>query len=465
MNPLLNPKLSFSLLKNYLVDPGRLNRLDNQRLKKYIDKAFKQTVKYAYSVPVYNTLYKKAGIHPNDINRIDDITKLPFISKKNFVESYPDGLVPPSVNRNKAFVISTGGTTGKPVSIFTDFYTMSKGTGPTLREMNIFNINWRKSKIVHIGNFSPYRFDLIAQKNFYNYIQTIFRQNNILNMDVNTPMIDIMRKLDSFSPDIIMTYPAIFQYIAYFKRKGHGQHIHPKILLTGGSILDDYTKAYVEDAFNCQMLNIYPSVEAGGIIAFECNEGTWHINSDFFYVEAIDSNNTLVAPGERGHIVLTRLWGKGTPIIRYTGMDDWIKLSYEECGCGLRTPTLKGGVEGRMRANIVLPNGKVFPSGAFCFICPVLHELHTYKIKQYQIIQHALNEIEILLVIDEDLRDIGPSVAEISKRIKDIYQEKTGPTVTIHVNEVKEIPAAKNSGKPPPIVVSHVTTEQGYTLF
>ena len=92
-------------------------------------------------------------------------------------------------------------------------------------------------------------------------------------------------------------------------------------------------------------------------------------------------------------------------------MDDWIRiLSYKECNCGLSTTVLEGGVEGRARANIVLPDGKVFPPGAFCFIEPVLQKFKTYKIRQYQIVQKKIDEIDILLVVDEDLRDKGTGI-------------------------------------------------------
>ena len=180
-------------------------------------------------------------------------------------------------------------------------------------------------------------------------------------------------------------------------------------------------------------------------------------------MEAIDDNNTVISPGKRGHIVITRLWGKATPIIRYTGMDDWVRiLPQQTCNCGLSGPVFDGGVEGRSRANIVLPDGRVFPPGAFCFITPVMHKLKTFKIKQYQIVQKAVDDIEIHLVIDDDLRDIGPSVETISKYIKEMYQQKTGFKVTITVKEVSEIKNTKDARKPPPIVISHVSQKQGY---
>jgi len=466
MNPLLNPMISLSLLKSYIFDQSRLKRLSPKQLEKYRDKSFKRIVKYAYTVPLYHEKYKKAGIHPNDITGINDIVKLPFITKKDLVENFPDKITPVGYNKEKAHVICTGGTTGKPVSIYVDFLTMGLGNGMSLREIKHFNLNWRKTKIVHLGNFNPHRADLITQENFQKHIKSIISMKNLLNMDVNQPTVDIINKFDKFKPDVIISYPAVFQHLAFLKRKGYGKNVKPKLLWSGGAILDDYTRRYVEDAFGCRLLNIYPSVEAFGDIAFECLEGHWHIHSDFYNVEAIDENGELVAPGERGHVVITRLWGRGTPIVRYVGMDDWVKISpYKKCNCGLSTPVINGGVEGRRRANIILPSGKVFPPGAFCFITPVLHKLKTFKVKQYQIIQKKIDEIEILLVIDEDLRDVGPPVDEIVKNIKEMYLEKVGFDVSINVKEVKEIKHPKDASKPPPIVISHITQEEGYNVL
>ena len=466
MNPFLNPITAFSALKSYLRDPGRIHRLSPEQLKGYRDNAIKNMVRYAYKVPLYHEKYKNAGIHPNDIKGIDDIEKLPFVTKNDLREHFPDGIIPVGYNKEKGHIITTGGTTGKPVSIYTDLITMVQSMAPTLREMKIFNLNWRKSRFVHIGNLNPYRIDLVMEKHFLSHVRSFFSLNNFLNMDVNEPIRDIIKKLDALRPDLIISYPAIFQHLAFLKRKGYGENIKPKFFWTAGAMLDDYTRNYVEDAFGCRLLNVYPSVEAGADIAFECLEGTWHIHSDFFHLEAVDENMELVAPGERGHVVLTRLWGRGTPIIRYTGMDDWVRLStYKECNCGLASPVIEGGVEGRMRANIVLPNGKVFPPGAFCFITPILHKLQTFKVIQYQIVQKKIDEIDILLVIDDDLRDVGPSVDVIAENIKDVYQKKVGSGVKINVKEVDEIKSGPNARKPPPIVVSHVKPEEGYKIL
>jgi len=208
------------------------------------------------------------------------------------------------------------------------------------------------------------------------------------------------------------------------------------------------------------MYNTYASCESGAEIAFECTKRNWHIHSDFFHIEAVDENMQPVAPGKRGRLILTRLWGTGTPFIRYTGMEDWITLSDDkQCDCGLHSPIFGNPVEGRVMSNIILPNGKVFPPSSFLFITSVLRDLNEFKVKRYQIIQKKLDEIEILLVIDEYLRDKGASFEEIAKRIKKVYTKETGPDVKIIVKEVKEIKDDPDSGKPAPLVISYVNLD------
>lgn len=466
MNPLTNPFISLPLLKGYLFDGKRIKNKNLKQLERFKIKALKKTVSYAYTIPFYHDKYKKAGIRPSDIKTLTDITKLPFTTKNEIKSHFPKNLLPKHTNIQNKHVVCTGGTTGKPLCIHTDFYTIGKAVILSIRELGLLGFQWKNTKFTHIGNFNPYRIDLVAQQHFQKYLKPFFRTDNTLNIDVNTPIKTIIENLEKFNPDVIMTYPAICQHLAYLKRKGHGEKLKPKLFWTGGAILDDYTRNYVEDAFQCRLLNIYPSVEAQADIAFECFSGTWHIHDDYFHLEAIDDTGELVSPGERGQLVLTRLWGTATPIIRYIGMDDWIRLERGRlCECGLTTTVIQGGVEGRMRANIVLPNGSIFPPGAFCFIDPVLNKYNTFKIKQYQIIQQKINKIDILLVIDENLRNIGASVRTIKDEIKQIYEQKVGPEVTISVIEVEEVKHPKDASKPPPIVISLVSEEEGYHIL
>ncbi len=460
MNPFLNPFNSLLLLKNYIFDTSRIFKLNQEGIKKYRDKSFRKLIKYAYNVPLYHRKYKQAGINFDDIKKIEDIKKLPFITKKDIKDGYPNDLLPKGINRKKEYVVCTGGSTGKPVSLFTDFKIMSKNVSLLSRDLKIFGLKRKNIRIAHLGNFSENRYDLVTQRHFLDPLEKFISLDNLLNVDVNHPIIEIIEKLNHFKPDIVISYPAIYQHLANLKNKGYGKNVNPSFLLVGGAILDNYTKSYVENAFDSPLLNTYSSVEASGEIAVECPENNWHIHSDFYHLEAIDENNEILPLGKRGQIVITRLFTGGTPVIRYTGMEDWVKLSdNKKCNCGLNTPLIKK-LEGRSRANIILPNGKVFPPGAFCFINPVLHKLNTFKVKKYQIIQKKIDEIEILIVIDEELDDKGPSFETIAKNIKQIYRKKTGPDVKIYVKKVDEIVNKKNKRKPAPIVISYLDSDK-----
>jgi len=153
MNPFLNPITGITFIKRLLFDPKRIHRMNPPQLEKYRNKVFRKIVKYAYTVPIYYQKYKAAGIHPEDIRGIKDITKLPIITKKDLVDNYPDGIIPPNYDKSKAIVISTSGSTGKPVSVFFDFSVYSGGIGAAIRTSLVHNINWRKSKFANIGNF------------------------------------------------------------------------------------------------------------------------------------------------------------------------------------------------------------------------------------------------------------------------------------------------------------------------
>ncbi|RLF49225.1 MAG: hypothetical protein DRN10_01105, partial [Thermoplasmata archaeon] len=81
MTSLMNPVIIYHLLKGYFVDTDRVWRDDAGKIKAFKDKQFRKIVRYAYDVPVYRKKYKEAGIHPDDIKGIEDIKKLPFITK------------------------------------------------------------------------------------------------------------------------------------------------------------------------------------------------------------------------------------------------------------------------------------------------------------------------------------------------------------------------------------------------
>ena len=94
MNPFLNPIKTIPFIKYIYYDPWRIYKIKEEKLKKIKDNALRKIVKYAYTVPYYHEKYKKLGIHPDNIRGIDDIDKLPFITKNELINNFPDRVIP-----------------------------------------------------------------------------------------------------------------------------------------------------------------------------------------------------------------------------------------------------------------------------------------------------------------------------------------------------------------------------------
>jgi phenylacetate-coenzyme A ligase PaaK-like adenylate-forming protein len=160
--------------------------------------------------------------------------------------------------------------------------------------------------------------------------------------------------------------------------------------------------------------------------------------SDLVAVEFL-RNGEQVSSGAAGHLVLTKLYGGGTPIIRYTAINDIVAPLEGTCSCGMAGGLLKK-VYGRDDLALYLPGGNVLLASSFSEIYSrILYELKTNKVKNTKIIQHDLTRIEVQVVIDEQLRAVGPSVEEVCSFIKKGFQRKVGPEVTVDVHEVEGV--------------------------
>jgi len=440
MNPFTNPLFLLRIAKSYISDVNRIWNTNPKKMKKYQDKAFRKIVRYAFSVPLYYDKYKEHGIHLRDINGIDDIHKLPFISKEDLREYYPDGIIPKRFDKKHGFKISTSGSTGKPVVIYYDAFTAIKSLEGFVRILKAYGGNWRKSKIVMIIDMSPDSIEhAVFKKSTMPFLKNFLSLKNIKYIDIGEKPENIITKLDSFNPEFIASDPYMLRELAYLKSNNFGKNIQPKYIFSGGAMLDSYTKKYVENAFNTKILDTYGTTEAGPL-AFECIHGDYyHINSDFVYLECLDENNKPVSYGNPGHIVVTKLYGKGTPIIRYTGFDDIVTPIKNNTICGISTPLIQH-IEGRCTDIFVLPDNKLLsPLTVTGIPAKVMEEFNSYKIKQFQIIQHTKSEIEVLLVIDEQKRNIGISVEKLFNEIQKRFTEKIGSDVNIIISETDEI--------------------------
>jgi len=447
MYPFINPVFLTRLIKSYVVDIDRPWNVSLEKMKGFQDKSLRHVVKYAYSVPLYHDKYKKQGVHPNDIRGTLDIKKLPFITKNDLRDNYPNGIVPRNFDRENSFLLSTSGSSGKPLFIYYEFFAAIKYIEGLIRILKAYGGSWNKSKLALIIDNKPGSVENASfQSSIMPFMKKFMKLDNIKYLYVGDRLERLIEEVNDFNPDYLGSDPHTLREFAYLKNNGKGTNINPVCLISSGAIIDSYTRQYIENAFGVKVLDNYGSTE-GGPSAFECfNGGHYHVNSDYCFLEFLDEKSEDVSYGTPGKIVITRLYGYGTPIIRYTGLDDIIVPIMPDASCGFTSTQMIKNISGRSMEMIRLPNGKkIAPFHITTIPASIMDDYDTYKIKQFQIIQHKINEVEVLVVIDDFLRDKGPSVKVLLDEMFNRFSKKLGSEVKVIVRETKSIPKDKKS--------------------
>ena len=442
MNPYINPIFLTRLLKSYMVDVNRVWKLTPKQMRKFQDKALRKTVKYAYNVPLYHNKYKEHGVHPSDIKGINDLKKLPFITKNDLRNNYPDGIIPKNFDKENGFILSTSGSSGKPLFFYYELFAAIKYVEGFMRILKAYGGAWNKSRMMMIVDTKPGSVENASfQKSVTPFIEKFVKLDNIQYQHVGEKVDKLFKVTNDFNPEYLGSDPHTLREFAYLKNNGKGKDLNPKYIISSGAMIDSYTRQYVAKAFNAKVLDNYGSTE-GGPMAYECIkcEG-YHINSDYIYLEFLDENNNDVAYGTPGRLIVTRLYGYGTPIIRYTGLEDYATPMDPEDSCEITSTQRIKNIGGRSMETIKTPSGKtILPFHVTTIPASVMDDFNTYKIKQFQIIQHKIDTIEIMVIIDENLRDEGASVKDIFDEIENRFKKIVGSKVNIIINEVKEIP-------------------------
>ena len=460
VNQFLNPTFISKAVKGYFFDVNRLWRVSEDELKNVQDNSIKKITKYAYNIPIYKKKFIEKGINPKQFLGIEEISKLPFISKEDIRKEFPKGVIPEKKSKSQFWELHTSGSTGKPCYFYRDTYGLFRDYISAIRTIKLFDINWKKNRILFSSSSSlPGNYATVGGKAIMKNLTSLFSLKNIKNMyGVSKDSNEKIQEINRFMPNYIYGFPQDMQLLAYIKKNGYLENVNPKLISTSGSILDSYSRSYIEEAFQCTVADMYGSVEMS-TMACQCNEGNYHIFSDFLFLEFLDENNSPVSFGEPGNVIATRFFGGGTPFIRYTGLDDIATPIDEKCSCGLNTPLIKK-IKGRISDCIILPNGKYLtPAILIIGIHNAIEKIKTDKVKQFQIIQKSIHEVEILIVIDENQIDKPPSIEKLFKNIEQEYNILFENLIDIKIKSVKNVIKENKTYKPAPLIISKINNK------
>ncbi|MEE1010718.1 MAG: phenylacetate--CoA ligase [Acutalibacteraceae bacterium] len=320
------------------------------------EKLVKQ-VKHVYeNVEYYRNLMDEKGVTPDDINSIDDLHKLPFLTKADLREAYPYGLLGTDL-KNCVRIHSTSGTTGKRVVAF---YTQ--------KDIELWEDCCARA-IVAVGGTNE---DVCQVAYGYGLFTGGFGLNGgsqkvgCLTLPMSSGnterQIQFMQDLHS---TIICCTPSYAAYIGEtLKEMGISpDELDLKAGIFGAEPWTEEMRRDIEKSLGIKAYDIYGLTESTGPgVAFECEAQTgMHINEDHFYAEIIDPETGDVLPlGSKGELVFTSLDKEGFPLLRYRTRDICI-LSREKCSCG-RTLIKMCKPMGRSDDMLIIRGVNVFPS-------------------------------------------------------------------------------------------------------
>lgn len=268
--------------------------------------------------PFYRRRFEEAGVHPDDLKTLSDLSKFPFTVKTDLRDAYPFGMF--AVPRERLVrVHASSGTTGKPTVVGYTQADIDMWAG--LMARSIRASGGRPGDICHIAyGYGLFTGGLGAHYGAERLGCTVVPISGGMTERQVTLMLD-------FKPRIIMVTPSyMLAILDEFRRQG----LDPRACSLSVGIFgaEPWTNAMrreIEEAFDMDAVDIYGLSEIMGPgVANECVETKdgLHLWEDHFYPEIIDPATGAVLPdGEMGELVLTTLTKEGLPMIRYRTRD------------------------------------------------------------------------------------------------------------------------------------------------
>ena len=381
-----------------------------EELTKIQNEKLKEQVKHVWdNVPYYKKKMEEKGVTPDDIQTIDDLKKLPFLSKKDLRDAYPYGLLGVPL-KDCVRIHSTSGTTGKRVVAF---YTQG--------DIDLWEDCCARALVAAGASDEDvcqvsYGFGLFTGGAGLNGGSHKLGCLTVPISSGNTER-QIMF-IQDLNATVICCTPS---YAAYLGESMKEMGLTPddiplKAGIFGAEAWSEEMRHSIEETMGIKAYDIYGLTELSGPgVAFECSEQTgMHINEDHFIAEIIDPVTEEVLPdGTQGELVFTAIDKKAFPMMRYRTRDICV-LSREKCSCG-RTLIKMAKPMGRSDDMLIIRGVNVFPSQ----IETVLLE-HGYQ-ANYQIIVDRVNNTDTLDVHVEMTPEMfTDNVSEITKRQNDL---------------------------------------------
>lgn len=364
-------------------------------LKSAQEKQLGNIVNFAYrNVPFYRKLFSRHGLKPDEIRKLEDLEKLPIITKEMINENIED-FKPVVLNRIKYSTAATGGTTGTPLN-----YRLSKFdrflSGAILYRGWGYGGYELGDPMVFLAGAS---LDIGMKSGFITRAHEVARNlKKLSSFDMGeNEMREYAQVINSFKPKFLRGYASSLAMFATWLELNDIRIHKPKGIYTTSEKLYPAMRKKISEVFCCPVFDTY-GLSDGGVTAFECPEHSGlHIDTERSIMEVVDSRGGQISKGE-GRILATSLYNYAMPFIRYDTTDDGY-ITDEVCSCGRGYKLLKE-VKGRSTDILLTPEGKHVHGWFFLYIF-----WEQKGIKEYQVVQESLEKILIKIVPEKSFQE------------------------------------------------------------
>ena len=381
-----------------------------EQIKAWQDERLVKQVRHVWdNVPSYRKKMEEKGVTPEDIQSSADLYKLPFTSKADLRDNYPDGLV--AVPRSKCVrVHATSGTTGKRVMAFYTQHDIDLWTDCCARAITA--VGGSEEDVCQIAyGYGMFTGGIGLDQGS--------RRVGCLTVPISSGNTDRqIQFIRDLGTTILCCTPS---YAAYLGERMHEMGMTPdqiplKAGIFGAEAWSEEMRQDIQKTMGIKAYDIYGLTELSGPgVAFECSaQSGMHINEDHFIAEIIDPDTGEVLPeGSKGELVFTSIDKEAFPLLRYRTRDICI-LKREKCSCG-RTLVKMCKPMGRSDDMLIIRGVNVFPSQ----IETVLLN-HGYP-ANYQIIVGRVKSTDTLDVqVEMTAEMFTDNVGEIERRQKEL---------------------------------------------
>lgn len=361
---------------------------NKEQLIEYQNIKLKSLIRYAYNnVQFYKNLYDNNDINIEDINNINDIKKLPIISKDDIIAHFNTGqIMAKHIKKNSYIFSQSSGSTGKRIQYFLSKNAYGMNLAANIRGWSWMGYNFG-DKMIKISQNKRNNIIKILQDKINN---TILFANHYSLKDYNI----FIKIINNYKPKYIRSYPDPLIFLVNYIVNNNIQLPKINAINTTGNILYNEYRDRIEDIFNCKIFDSY-SCE-GGPNVFECEtHECYHVSDEYGILEILDDNGNEVPPGKQGRVIVTDFFNYTCPFIRYDSQDYAVRG--EECNCDRQLSTIKK-IIGRDNDILITPSGQYLIGQTFTTYFKKISEIETFRV-----IQNNVDKITIEIVLQESL--------------------------------------------------------------